>query len=332
MNDTAPSFPDLLTAIAQLQPSDDTTRRRIAELVGFTFPEVVVAPQEPTGTGDQSEPSPIVTPPPVTRTTRTPISTPPSIPVASEEEPPSLLRRVGNDRRRRDWSDVEPLPESTGDTLPPPAIEPLFVPRWMRGIVSAAAATTAPRGPLDLAAIVRIISSGTTFRTIPRLPAPATARAFQLLVDSSEAMLPFTYDLAWTVERILAIAGRDRTRVLAFEVRGEFVAGSGARFEWTPYPETNAPLPGTAVILLSDLGIGRVPFRPWLPPERWVALVRALQKRDANVVAFVPYPPHRWPRQLRDVLPIVQWDPKTTARAVRRVVGRLRAQASAISR
>lgn len=334
MSESLPPFDDLLTALAVLHPSDDAARRRIAKLIGFNFPESA-ATRQTTDSIPGTPLPPIVlqpgTPPPPEP--EGPSSQPPArMEVTAEEEVPSLLRRIGNQRRARDWSGIEPLQESVAGDAAPPSIEPLFVPRWMRGVLAAAAATRAPRGPLDLAAIVRIISAGTTFRTIPRRPAPAMARAFQLLVDSSETMLPFTDDLTWMVARVLAVAGRDRTRVLGFEVRKDFVAGTGARFEWTPYPATNAPLPGTAVILLSDLGIGRVPFRPWLPAERWAAMIRTLQKRDATVVAFVPYPPHRWPPQLRGVLPIVHWDPRTTARSVRRIVGRLRSQASAIER
>jgi hypothetical protein len=335
MSDALPPFDDLMTAFARLRPSDEATRRKIATLVGFGLretpaekPKDTTPPPKPTTKKPkETPPPPIVTP----TATTPPVDAPPSAEKVSQEVP-FVLQPAARERRTSDWVGVQPLTQLSADPIAPPSIEPLFVPRWMRGILTAAAATTAPHGPIDVASIVRTVGRGSTFRRIPRLDAPAMARAVQVLVDASDAMLPFADDVVWMVGKIQSIAGRDRTEVLGFEARDEFRAGKGARFLWEPFPATHAPLPGMAVLLLTDLGIGRVPYGPWLPPERWAAFIRALQKRDANVVAFVPYPSRRWPRTLRRLLPIVQWDVSTTVRGVRKSVGRVRRQTNTFER
>ncbi|MEA2489250.1 MAG: hypothetical protein QOH21_1042 [Acidobacteriota bacterium] len=319
-DDSLPPFDDLLTAFARLAPKNAETRRAIAATLGFSFAGNAVqkapAIKEP-HPPPKKESESLAVPP-----SRHPVPEARTIATPAQAQLVSVLRRSASAPRPPDWLDhVEPLPPTVA--AEPPPLEPLFVSRWMRGIIAAAAATRAPHGPLDIDAIARTVSRGATFREIPRIATPSTARALQVLVDGSEPMLPFAADQEWLVERIRSIAGIDRTQVLGIEARDGFRAGSGSVFGWTAYPDTHPPLPGMVVLLLSDLGIGHAPFRGWVSPERWATLIGALQRTGARVVAFVPYPPERWPRLLLRALPIVQWDVKTNARRVRRAVGRL---------
>lgn len=132
--------------------------------------------------------------------------------------------------------------------------------------------------------------------------------------------MPFLEDQAWLTERIRVVAGRDRTQVLGIDGSESFLAGEGIRLQWTDYFPRFVPPAGVVTILLSDLGIGRMPLAPWTSPSQWLSFVRALHKCGVPLVAIVPYARERWPSSLRQAIPIVQWDTRTTARSARRAL------------
>jgi hypothetical protein len=72
------------------------------------------------------------------------------------------------------------------------------------------------------------------------------------------------------------------------------------------------------VLALTDLGIARPMFdADWTDPEDWLELDRVLVRAGSPLIAFVPYPPSRWPPVLAAALTIVQWDRVTSAATVR---------------
>jgi hypothetical protein len=222
--------------------------------------------------------------------------------VRSEESAPSIR--------------VPPLELSAPeDQTPSPPLDPLFFPRWTRGILSTALATVGDAGQLDVDRIVRLLASGKNLKELPMLPSPTLNRGVQLLIDRSQAMLPFMGDQARLREEILRVVGRDRVATLRFVGCPPRGAGVGAALSWSAY---EPPLPGTPVLLLTDLGIGR----PKLSDERagvaeWLKFARLLEKANCPLVAFVPYAASRWPPVLTHHMTVIQWDRKTTATRVR---------------
>jgi hypothetical protein len=84
-----------------------------------------------------------------------------------------------------------------------------------------------------------------------------------------------------------------------------------------------APLPGTPVILLSDLGIARpLGQSDRAGVEEWATFASQVRKASCPLVALLPYPSARWPRELRGLITMVHWDPRTTAGRLRNIIGR----------
>jgi hypothetical protein len=233
---------------------------------------------------------------------------------------PSVLRPLPSAATPPKWGTAAPLPLPPTAAGEPPRADPLLVARQTRGILSAALSGYGAEGEIDIEAVVNTIGQARPFRSVPRRSVPRFGRGVQVLVDASESMMPFLDDQAWLTERIRVVAGRDRTAVLGIDGSETFVAGTGSRFEWTDYFGPYVPLPGVVAILLSDLGIGRLPLAPWTSPAQWLWFAEALHKRGVPLVAFVPYARERWPLELRRRIPIVQWDARTTARSARRAL------------
>jgi hypothetical protein len=324
MTESLPSFGDLIRAFARLRPTDAASKRAIANALGFDYIEEAPAPPPPPV-------EPVVIPavvggaeagPQATASQRRE-SAPPLSPSGSPfntDLTPAVLRPLPNAAQAPNWGTAEPLAPPPATKAEPPRLEPLLVPRWTRGILSAALGRRAPEGEIDVEAVVRTISAAQPFRVVPRRLVPRFGRGVQVLVDAGDAMTPFTEDQTWLAERIRVVGGRDRTEVLGIEYAEGFVAGDGMRLEWTDYFAKYVPVPGIVTILISDLGIGRAPLARWTPPAQWLAFAGALQRRGVPLVAIVPYGRSRWPAALKKAIPIVQWDARTTARTARRAI------------
>ncbi len=320
MSDPLPPFGDFIRAFARVRPKGTAAKRALANLFGLDYAEAA-APQKP-------EPEPEVedTPQPRAEPLTTPAQPPRPAPATRSHDilgtdvAPSVLRPLANETQPPQWGLLKPLELPPPARREPPPLEPLLVPRWTRGILSAALARRAAEGEIDVEAVVGTISTGRPFRAVPRRIVSRSGGAVQVLVDASDAMTPFAEDARWLTGRIEATAGRDRTETLSIEYAKSFVAGRGSRLRWTDYFRDHAPLPGVVVILVSDLGIGRAPLARWASPEHWLSFTEGLRKRGVGLVALVPYARDRWPAELKRTIPIVHWDARTTARGARRAL------------
>jgi len=96
--------------------------------------------------------------------------------------------------------------------------------------------------------------------------------------------------------------------------------GTGHRKTWNAYCP---PLPGTVVLLLSDLSIGRPMFSTEAASvQEWLDFAIRVRRACCPLVAFVPYSPSRWPLRLVDMMTLVQWDRWTTVGTVHKLVMR----------
>jgi hypothetical protein len=195
-------------------------------------------------------------------------------------------------------------------------IAPLFTPRWTRSILSTALAVRDNVGQPDIGKIVARIARGELLRELPRLEAAAMAQRVEILMDLGESMLPFAEDQRDLVQSVVSVAGFDNVRVLKF--RGTPLRGAGSD-DMDDWPDSYTfPASNTHLLLLSDLGIGRLPVGAMSAPvEEWTQFGSALRKRGIACTAFVPYPSKRWPRALAAQFRIVEWDRATTTGTVR---------------
>jgi hypothetical protein len=296
---------DLLRAFKRLGVKDDATRRDIALLLGL-----VQSPQA----------TPALKPPPIKPPEPPPPPPPPSPPPA----PDSLQSKIEPTTREVELRlppiPVTPLPQAATGAIPEPPVEPLFVPNWTRAILSSALSTNGEDGPLDLDRIVEALSRAEIPARLPRRPRPTTRRGVQLLVDKSEAMTLFVSDQTSVQDATRRAIGSDNVKVLRFVGCPSRGVRASAGEDWKSY---GPPLPGTPVLLLTDLGIGRPMFsNERADVDEWLGFAAQVRRAGCPLVAFVPYAPRRWPRPLRRVMTIVEWDRRTSAVTIRNLVGR----------
>jgi hypothetical protein len=195
-------------------------------------------------------------------------------------------------------------------------VQPLFVPRWTRGIISTALAVRTPTGQVDVREVVNEIARGRLLRTLPRLSAPAIAQRVEILVDVGQAMLPFAADQQNVIEAVRTVAGFDSVTVIKFTGSPMRGAGTDEMLEWPDY--YSFPSSKTHLLLLSDLGIGRLPMSgASAGVDEWQRFGWELRRRQIACTAFVPYPVKRWPAALMHQFRLVEWDRSTTAGTVR---------------
>lgn len=309
---------DLARALACLRPADDATREAIAALVlkhgqgegvDSKSKRVEQPPPPPS-----PPPSQYLPPPPA------PPGGPPVNSSAGTEEPvPAVVTRIRRARPRLpQWvlaAPPLPAPAPAGTTSPAP--ESLLAPRRSRAVLGAMLATPG-EGPVDLEAVVRLISSGRALGELPLRPVPTLAHGVQLLVDHGEAMLPFHLDAAGLEHELSLLVG-EGLELLHFVACPSRGCGRGARHKWKPYGPGQAPRPGARVLCVTDLGLGAVPVGE-VPAqiEEWRDFALMLRRAGCSVGALVPYPPERWPSGLERVMELFYWDRTlTVARAAR---------------
>lgn len=296
-----------MRALAALRIDDQATARAVVQLLDLRRVErsavgsspSPAATHSPADTGTDTERR---TPPP----SPPPVLPPPSGPpmatelVSLPDMPPPSLAWLG---------DRLPLTlASIGDDNGVP-IDPLFPPAWTTHIITAALATDDNHGALDVEALVTQLARGEPVRALQYLPERTLRRGAQILCDHSDAMLPFRPDEAQLINRIRRVLG-DCVDVLRFAGL-PWRVGAGARRRWTAW---KPPSQGTPVVLVTDLGIGRAPGdSARAAPSAWHEFASAVAAAGCPLVAFVPYPPHRWPEALLGALAIIMWDRSTAA-------------------
>lgn len=317
---------DLLRAFATLRP-EEATRREVARLLGVEIdPESEPAP--PASPKPPPPPSPLLKPPDQSAVASSMAASQierGAVPDAGSELSAVLVLDRSASRRPPDWlKHVPPLEtEPTRQAISPEPEDRLLVPLWTRAILSGALSTLSASGPLDVAALVRRVARGAPLQQIPLRPAPIMAHGVQVLVDRGNAMLSFTADQDWLLDRLRSVVGEDRLQILSFEGCPSWGAGPGASWEWKEYFEAWSPLPGVTVMALTDLGIGTwgAGNQP-VHPSEWRAFANRLRQAGCPLIALVPYRKDRWPQELTRCMKILHWDPATSARHVRRVLGR----------
>jgi hypothetical protein len=304
------SLGDLVRAMGKLKAKDLETQKRIAEMLGMTLVEKVIdgpsaITDAPILEGNQIVDSQNTDPTPALET-----DFGDSIPITLQHD----------QSEKDEWiREVEPLPAaSQGGEYVAPKLEPLFLPQWTRAILSAALVTNAGDGLPDIERITETIARGDVVRELPTHSLPTVRRGVQLLVDKSLAMMPFARDQTWLQKQLQNVVGSDRVQVTRFV--GTPLSRIGSRSQAAA--DYAPPLPGTPVVLLTDLGICQPMLaEDWADPQEWVRFSLIVRHAHCPLIALVPYGPSRWPAELLPYMTIIQWDRKTTAPIIRSIVG-----------
>lgn len=307
---------------------DAEEARAMATLMGFSLPASTVRPNAP----DSEIPAPMWARPaePGRAPRRVPAVTNPVAEPSAQPRSPGPARRVtfarnlrpvgvdvglragpGNDQPQS----AELLPPESPRRGAPLPLLPLLSARVAPGILTAAVATDAGDGRPDVDALVELVAQRRFEQAVPRVVRASLFRGVQLLLDRSPAMAPFARDVTELARTVRSTVGHNV----------EEISLPGRPEDWLRPGEDrySPPHPGTPVLAISDLGIGRPPGH--LRPEAhtvWLPLADLLLRRGSQLVALVPYPRSRWPA-LGDRVRMIPWDTTTSPADVVRAVGRI---------
>jgi hypothetical protein len=214
-----------------------------------------------------------------------------------------------------------PLPRPSGATPPSSPFQPLFPLAQTRGILSAALATWDNDGPPNIPRVIEELAAGRPLLEMPRERAPTLRLGAQILIDSGLGMAPFLPDVEQARLHITRLLSRERAQTLHFvgTPRRGCVAEGREQRAWM------APPRGTPILLITELGIGG----PLAGEDRadrseWLEFFRDVAIAGCPLSALVPYGRSRWPRELAHAVPIIHWDRRTSAAAIRRALDHMR--------
>jgi hypothetical protein len=196
-------------------------------------------------------------------------------------------------------------------------LAPLFRREWTRAIICEALSTTMRDGPIDVARSLDLLVRLEAFLEVPRIGTRTLAWGCQLLLDVGSGMKPFAGDRQQLVRIIQEFVGLERVQLLSFReapyLRVEDAAGNACSYR--------PPQGATPVCIVTDFGIGQPPYSiTEASIELWTKFVRSVQGAGRRLIAFVPYPPKRWPESLAAECALVQWDRASTVSHVRDAV------------
>lgn len=173
---------------------------------------------------------------------------------------------------------------------------------WLRLVLGADVLTKQP----DLARLIERLARGQPLRRVPRVRRQGWAGGCQVLIDYATELRPFWADYHTLQQRLRGLRGTQGLTLIAFP-DGE--PGGGCEV-WTPqgweaveqYP---LPVPGTPVLVLSDLGcLDNTAVRC----RQWHRLGRRLRRAGCQPVALMPCPERCWDNELMRLFFSVLWD------------------------
>ena len=317
------SLADLIMALSKLSPSDEEATNAILEILGIRLePEFTkmkfnqcheatpdLSPYEDNEDKESIQTKPtFITPPEESKKSTEAAVTSELIPLEKSHDglptwfhhPLSLENKAGSSCLIASYP-----------------LQTLFVPNWTRALLISALSNYDSIGPINMDEIIKIISENKPLTEIPRIPWPTMVHGVQVLIDESESLEPFHKDQVYLKNIVLKVAGSDRTEIMGFIGCPLWGVQHGKFNDWSDY---HPPSSRTTVLIMTDLGILRNPdiidragVRDWL---HFAAIVR---DAGCSLVAFVPYPSERWPKPLKDVMKIVQWDRTTSISTIQQI-------------
>ena len=199
----------------------------------------------------------------------------------------------------------------------PPALDPLFHPRWTRILLHEALSTRDNTGQLDIASVVEALSRAEPLARLPRLWRQRTGGGMHVLLDLGEAMRPFAEDQYNVVEDIKRVATAQAVTQLFFRRCPSYGVSKQPHGESEPYL---TPPYGTTILLLSDVGAGSDgTHEPPAPLREWLDFSQRVRKARCRLVALTPYSRGEVAPALHGAMAVIPWDRTTTTAFVRRI-------------
>lgn len=292
---------DVFRAIAAIAPDEREAWPAIAAALGFELPTstAAAAGQDDARAGADGRPAgPVMKVPTGSAMARQEASLPVLAPLEAlaKQAAPFLV-----------GVQVLPREEATTDAAVP-ALLPLLAPHTAPSIVRATVVRAQPDGPLDLPEVVRALARRRMGGRLPRRRRLAIAHDVVVLRDLGEGMDLFAEDADQWLAALRRVAGQHGVREGGFLGRPvEALLEMGVTR-------------GTAVVVLTDLGLTPIAGPQERGSERWLELAAFTQRVGARALALVPWPESRWPPDIAARLALATWDRHTRVGQVMRAV------------
>lgn len=208
---------------------------------------------------------------------------------------------------------------ATGNDTPPIAApsEGLFPPNRARAILRELSTLPAPSHTPDIAAAVGRIARALPITDMPRRMVSVLGHEVQLLFDAGPGMLPFTRDKQQLASTAMRVLGSDRVRVADFLGAPTRGVRPQRQVHWS---DLRWPGRRSAVLVISDLGIGEQADGAWPMADAWLEFLNEAAWRDLRTAVLIPYPHQRWPA-IADRFGTAQtWDLNAGVQSLRRAL------------
>jgi hypothetical protein len=207
------------------------------------------------------------------------------------------------------------LVDAPGNVSYRPPHEPLFAKHLGRNILATSASVARPVGEIDLEQVITKRVVRKPIEPIPLLIRPSLRHGAHVLLDRRKTMMPFFMDQNQLAGHLRAVVGRESCRIFQFFHNPELLAPLGE----TETRKFSFPLPGTPILLVTDLGIADLPRdEVGVEPVDWIGFGQRAREVPCPVIAFVPYRNDRWPNELEHMFRIIHWDRATTVSELHR--------------
>lgn len=310
------SLGDLLRALDQLKGADESIRPLMLDLFGFKL------------AGKQPEPTSLPAPKPATQPEAH--SEPPSEAEDTrvDVEKPDVVTQGANDAwlellslqelKVPDWfASVQAMSESEeAASLESPPIDSLLNPRWTRSILHQALSIADQDSAIDIERTVEQLARAEPLLNFPRARRMKLRGGVQVLLDLNESMRPYTEDQQNMLQDIKRITMAQMVSQWYFK---RYPSQGVSRDVFSERMTYSTPPPGTSVLLLTDLGVGRRNHNLRERVKEWRWFSEQVYKAGSSLVAFVPFQTERVEPSLRRLMAVVPWDRATTTAMVKRL-------------
>lgn len=188
----------------------------------------------------------------------------------------------------------------------------LLAPLGERAILAEALRTWRPSGNPDVKSVVDLLARRVALVRVPMERVGTLRRGCQLLLDFGEGMDPFARDRRQMHATVNATVRGELVEPLRFKdcpTRGVARPDGPGAHVYQP------PKCGTPILIVSDFGLSR--GRHFDVESDWFHFFDLVDGAGCPRVAFLPFPPRKWPVALEGRCALVAWMPETSARNVR---------------
>lgn len=193
----------------------------------------------------------------------------------------------------------------------------LFPQAKARALVSATVTRKIPGFDLDVPKLIQSLARQKPLTELPVLPRFTVRIGCQLLLDFSEALMPWWEDMQTLIPQFQQVLSEALCPVY------EFSQNPLDAMRWTETAEISwQPISEKPVLIASDLGVTQAPIGQRIRPGRneWLNFIDRCQQQNSPVIILFPLHPQRCPYGLDKLTTLIHWHPATSAAMVKRLI------------